>query len=103
MNEQRPVTRGDCDNVARPCRWTECRYNLTPNVDTASGRRKALRIVGTSSCALDVADEGGRTLEQVGEAMGLVRERVRQIEVQALAKLLRRGVGADAIETGGGR
>ena len=41
-----------------------------------------------ASCILDVADEGVQTLEQVAKRLGVVRERVRQIEVKAL-KLLR--------------
>jgi hypothetical protein len=39
------------------------------------------------SCALDVADRGGTTLEDVGAIMNLTRERIRQLEVKALAKL----------------
>jgi hypothetical protein len=39
------------------------------------------------SCALDVADRGGTTLEDVGAIMNLTRERIRQVEVKALAKL----------------
>jgi hypothetical protein len=39
------------------------------------------------SCALDVADRGGTTLEDVGAIMNLTRERIRKVEVKALAKL----------------
>src|SRR5688572_33201287 len=39
------------------------------------------------SCALDVADLGGTTLQDVGAIMNLTRERIRQVEVKALAKL----------------
>lgn len=39
------------------------------------------------TCALDVADRGGVTLEDVGRILGLTRERIRQIEVGALVKL----------------
>ena len=39
------------------------------------------------TCALDVADEGGRTLEAVGELVGLTRERIRQVEMRALDKI----------------
>jgi len=40
-----------------------------------------------ASCALDVADRGGATLEEVGALINVTRERVRQIEVMALAHL----------------
>jgi DNA-directed RNA polymerase sigma subunit (sigma70/sigma32) len=43
----------------------------------------------TDTCALDIADRGGITLEEVGEIMNLTRERVRQVETQGLAKLER--------------
>ena len=39
------------------------------------------------TCALDVAERGGITLEEVGEIMNLTRERIRQIESKALKKL----------------
>jgi DNA-directed RNA polymerase sigma subunit (sigma70/sigma32) len=39
------------------------------------------------SCALDIADRGGTTLENVGEMTGLTRERIRQIETRALFRL----------------
>jgi DNA-directed RNA polymerase sigma subunit (sigma70/sigma32) len=39
------------------------------------------------SCALDVADRGDHTLNEGGEMLGVSRERVRQIEEQALHKL----------------
>jgi len=39
------------------------------------------------TCALDVADRSGITLEEVGEIMNLTRERIRQVEVRGLLKL----------------
>jgi DNA-directed RNA polymerase sigma subunit (sigma70/sigma32) len=39
------------------------------------------------SCALDVADLGGTAIELVSELMNVTRERIRQIEMQALARL----------------
>jgi hypothetical protein len=41
----------------------------------------------TDTCALDIADRGGITLEEVGQIMNLTRERVRQLETQGLARL----------------
>jgi hypothetical protein len=39
------------------------------------------------TCALDVADRGGDTLEAVGNMLGMTRERIRQVETRALAVL----------------
>ncbi len=41
------------------------------------------------TCALDVAESGAITLEEVGQVMNLTRERVRQVEVAGLIKLKR--------------
>jgi hypothetical protein len=41
----------------------------------------------TETCALDVAERGGVTLEEVGEIMNLTRERIRQLEMSGLSKL----------------
>jgi len=38
------------------------------------------------TCAIDVAERGGATLERVGEAINVTRERVRQIEERAMRK-----------------
>ncbi|HLK93136.1 MAG TPA: sigma factor-like helix-turn-helix DNA-binding protein [Polyangia bacterium] len=75
---ERPRTRGECARVARPCPWRVCRHNLT-----AEPKRPA----GAPSCTLDVADAGGATLEAVGRILGLTRERIRQLQLQALRHL----------------
>jgi hypothetical protein len=73
-------------------------------VDRFTERASDLLVGLVDSCALDVADrpripavnrvndnhEDGTTLDAVGQAMGVVRERVRQIETRALAKLPQR-------------
>ena len=41
----------------------------------------------TETCALDVADRGGITLEDVGILLNLTRERIRQVEKSGLDKL----------------
>ena len=50
----------------------------------------------TESCSLDVAARGGATLEEVGAAMNIVRERIRQLEVRGMAKMKRKGVPSPA-------
>jgi hypothetical protein len=41
------------------------------------------------TCALDVSERGGITLEEVGEILNLTRERIRQVEVKGLAEAAR--------------
>jgi len=48
------------------------------------------------SMRFGLKDDNPRTLREIGDALGISRERVRQIENQALAKL-RRGVQARAL------
>ena len=91
----RPQTRGDClpggCNGARPCPWVSCRAHLAIDVDERTGSLK-LNFPDVevwemeSTCALDIADLGGITLEETGVAMALTRERTRQLEVRGLAK-----------------
>ena len=98
----RPATRGDCEGVARPCPWRECRYHLDP-VRLEKSERRERRRDPEMSCALDVADEGGARLETVGRALGVTRERARQIEETALRKLGIRPGELGAWNEGGGR
>lgn len=44
---------------------------------------------GRTTCALDVADRGGTTLEDLGALLNMTRERVRQIEIEAIEKIHR--------------
>ena len=76
----------------RPCIHVSCRHNLYLDVNDSTGSiklnfpdREVWELPET--CALDVADRGGITLEEVGEIMGLTRERIRQLETRGLAKL----------------
>jgi DNA-directed RNA polymerase sigma subunit (sigma70/sigma32) len=39
------------------------------------------------ACALEAAEQGGMTLEEIASRFALTRERVRQIELSALRKL----------------
>ena len=111
----RPQTRGDCEPPfgLRPCPYVSCRYHLVGAVEQASGR---IEVAGHTldvdadprtvaafvdavadtlasrrgpSCTLDVAARGERTLQEVGEVVGLTRERVRQIERAGTINLTR--------------
>jgi hypothetical protein len=79
--------RADCVNGPRPC----SRLLLT----TLSGREPETGSIKLNfpdrevweleeTCALDVADKGGITLEEVGAIMNLTRERIRQVETRGL-------------------
>ena len=88
----RPKVREDCAQAERPCPFVSCKHHLYLDVSARTGAIKLnfpdLEVWEmTETCALDVADRGGTTLEEVGAIMNLTRERVRQVEVQGLAKL----------------
>lgn len=92
MDYWRPQTRGECAEMERPCPFVACKYHLYIDVHPVRGSIKInFPDVDvwemTDTCALDIADRGGITLEEVGQIMNLTRERVRQLETQGLAKL----------------
>ena len=88
----KPRVRAACAGGARPCPYVSCKHHLYVDVSPRTGAIKLnfpdLEVWEMGdSCALDVADRGGTTLEDVGAIMNLTRERIRQVEVKALAKL----------------
>ena len=91
---ERPQTRGEClkggSNEERPCPWITCKWHLY--VEFSDHGREEIDVATMKhSCLLDIADDGGMTLEEIGEMMKLTRERIRQIEAVALKKLEKRG------------
>jgi hypothetical protein len=89
---EKPRTREECLDGPRPCPYVSCKHHLYLDVSARTGAIKLnfpdLEVWDLGeSCALDVADRGGTTLEDVGAIMNLTRERIRQVEVKALAKL----------------
>jgi hypothetical protein len=88
----RPQRRDECIDGPRPCPHVSCRHHLYLDVNPATGTIKLnfpdLEVweLGVS-CALDVADAGGSPIDAVSALMNVTRERIRQIETQALSKL----------------
>ncbi len=92
VDVEKPKTRADCAQGARPCPFVSCKHHLYLDVSARTGAIKLnfpdLEVWDMAeTCALDVADRGGTTLEEVGAIMNLTRERIRQVEVKGLAKL----------------
>lgn len=88
----RPMSRAECKDMPRPCPWVSCKHHLYLDVNPETGSIKLnfpdLEVWEMKeTCALDVADRNGITLEEVGEIMNLTRERIRQVEVRGLLKL----------------
>ena len=110
-----PRTRADCRGGIRPCPWIGCEHHLLVSVTerglpVVAGRTYSTtggpgrvdweaveaqvmdalenaEATGRATCAADVADLGGQTLDQVGKVLGVTRERVRQIEGVAMRKV----------------
>ncbi|MBA3819952.1 MAG: DNA-binding protein, partial [Deltaproteobacteria bacterium] len=88
----RPKTRADCGAEQRPCPWVACKHHLYLDINPETGSIKInfpdLEVWELrDTCALDVAERGGITLDEVGLVTNLTRERIRQLEVRGLLKL----------------
>jgi len=86
----RPKTRGECENGERPCPFVSCKWHLYLDVNPLTGALKlnfpTLEVDElAATCALDVADRGGAILDHVGDLLNVTRERIRQVELQALS------------------
>jgi len=92
LEEPRPKSRKECAQGPRPCMFVSCKHHLYLDVNPETGSIK-LNFPDKEvwelkeTCALDVAEKGGITLEEVGEILNLTRERVRQIESIGFSKL----------------
>lgn len=76
-----PLTRAECVDAVRPCPHVTCRHHLvTEYGDDADPNGP--------TCSLDEAERGGMTLEEIGDMLGVTRERIRQIEDRAIKRLL---------------
>jgi hypothetical protein len=99
-----PTSRAQCVNMPRPCLYVSCRHHLYLDVNEETGSvkfnfpdKEVWELEET--CALDVADRGGITLEEVGLIMNLTRERIRQLELSGLEKLRVYTKGEDNLES----
>src|SRR3954453_8892776 len=88
---EKPKSRSECAEGARPCPFVSCKHHLFLDVSARTGAIKLnfpdLEVWEMNeTCALDIADRGGTTLEDLEGIMTRSRERIRQVEVKALAK-----------------
>ena len=92
VDYDRPKTRAECEGGCRPCPFVSCKYHLYLDVNPKTGSVKLnfpdLEVEDMpETCVLDIADKGGLTLEETGDVLNLTRERIRQMELVAIAKL----------------
>ena len=87
----RPKSRDECASVPRPCPFVGCRYNLYLDVRADGAMRLNFPDRDpwdmATSCALDMASDGPRTLDTIAAMMGISKERARQIEASALIRV----------------
>ncbi len=99
----RPRTRAECATAQRPCMFISCKHHLYLDVDQRGGSIR-LNSPGKEvweldeTCALDVADRGGASLEEIAELFGVSRQRVQQIERASLRKLRASGRARELVE-----
>ncbi len=74
----RPRLRAECASLPRPCPFPDCRHHLAADSQGPPF---------VYSCALDAADDGAHTIDEVAEILGATREEIRDVEIAALRKL----------------
>jgi hypothetical protein len=100
----RPQTRADCARIPRPCPYVTCKYSLYLDVsDTGSiilnfPHLEPGQMPVDQSCALDLAERGPMTLEDIATVTNLTRERIRQVELKALLRRARPAAIAMGLE-----
>jgi|GEM_PF-3901324 len=98
---ERPKTRSEC-GTERPCPFVSCKMHLYLDVTEVGSIKRNFPNIEVEdmpySCALDEADNGPLNLHELGARMNMTRERVRQIENDGKAKLLRKPLARRALE-----
>ena len=84
------LTGGACRMLPGPCKHSLCRYHADSDDGPGKNRSQVTPKLRAEACTLDAADERCFTLLEIGQRMGRTRERVRQIELKALKKILTR-------------
>lgn len=99
IEAMRPRTYGDClregwgyegggERPRTPCPWLGCKHHLAW---FAAGSLEAIEQVDIEqmkhTCTLRVAEEDGVSLDEVGQIVGVSRERIRQIQSKVLQHL----------------
>lgn len=91
LAKNRPRKRGECPEF-RPCPFLSCRYHLYLDITRYKGIKFNFPDVDPAempfSCSLDIAEEGGRTLDAVAALLNMTREMVRQVEARAIKRSL---------------
>jgi len=106
IGQGRPRTWGGCVErglgTEHPCPFVSCKHHLAVDVNPHSGNIKTTHpgedIDAHETCSLAVAERGGMTLDGVAQALNCTRERARQLEGIALAKLRAAMVDACGVE-----
>ncbi|MBT3704493.1 hypothetical protein HOG17_01805 [Candidatus Peregrinibacteria bacterium] len=87
----RPKIRAHCESGPRPCPFLLCRYHLYLEIKDTGALKINFPEMDPmeipASCALDIAERGGLSLEDVGFISRMTRERIRQIAAYAASRI----------------
>ena len=107
MAKKKPLlplpTRDVCRTGPRPCPHARCRHHLGFDINERGNLREVPGWKTRISCSLDIAEAGGGVqLKEIGDLLGVTRERARQLEVSALFRLhqilLSRGLNQEDVQ-----
>lgn len=88
-----PNTRGDCINGARPCPHITCKYHLYNDVSEycqSIATPAPMLCNMCETCALDIAEEGGMSTQQVANLIGVSEWFVRYACNKGMKKMAKR-------------